>query len=189
LSQKNEIPNSPIEIPKNSQTSEEQIEFDLYNFNEIHLCEHQFEDGAFCHMVAPAGDHFCRWHATADDRLQRRFKYDKRRSKFAIKELIIPLIEDQYSLQLAIHEVMDAIIDGRVDQRRAGHLLYALQISQNNIRGHFHFPRVRLTEALLETSLEEQLEEERKAQRERDVIRKKPPQSLKVPADLKEGTS
>jgi hypothetical protein len=177
-----------IKNEKTHQPEEQEIEVDLQNFNQAHLCEHEFEDGALCQMVAPSGEHFCRWHATAADRLERRYKYEKRRSKTAIKELIIPSIEDQYSLQLAIHEVMDAIIDGRADSRRAGHLLYALQISQNNIRKHFYFPRVRLTEGLLETCLEEQLEQERKAQRERGAMGKKPPQSISIASVIKEDT-
>jgi hypothetical protein len=100
----------------------------------------------------------------------------------AIKELVIPTIEDSYSLQVAIHAVMDAIIDGRADHGRAGHLLYALQISQNNIRGSFRFPRTRFTESHLEDLLQDELRAEREAERERAEKRKlkKPPQSIKI---------
>jgi hypothetical protein len=159
---------------------EEEVNLDFYNRNTSHLCEHLFADGAFCKMVAPKGEQFCHWHATAEDREERRYKYEKRRSKTAIKGLIIQTIEDSYSLQLAIHEVMDAIIDGRADRTRAAQLLYALQISQNNIKGHFRFPRIRFNEFHLESLLEEQLKEEGKEKAERETLGKKPPQSITV---------
>jgi hypothetical protein len=166
---------SEIRNQLNQNQNEEEVEVNLFDRNNSHLCEHLFADGAFCKMVAPRDEQFCHWHATAEDREERRYKYEKRRSKTAIKGLIIQTIEDSYSLQLAIHEVMDAIIDGRADRTRAAQLLYALQISQNNIKGHFRFPRTRFNHMDLESLLEE---EQLKNNKEREALGKKPPQSI-----------
>jgi hypothetical protein len=158
----------------------EEDEIDLENFEKLHSCQHVFHDGNDCLNVADPYEHFCRWHKTSADREARRITYSKRRNKNAIRDLNLPMIEDAESLQLAIHEVLDAIIDGRANDRRAGHLLYGLQISQNNIKDRLHFTRMKYSVFNLMNDLEEALEKRKAiglAQAPRPQEKKKSPES------------
>jgi len=48
--------------------------------------------------------------------------------------LELPLLEDANAVQVAIQEIMQAILDRRIDNKRAGLLLYSLQLASSNIR-------------------------------------------------------
>lgn len=48
--------------------------------------------------------------------------------------LELPLLEDANAIQVAIQEIMQAILDRRIDSKRAGLLLYSLQLASSNIR-------------------------------------------------------
>jgi hypothetical protein len=175
-----------IDITKSIIDADE-LEVDLHDIKRDHLCFHTFHNGSFCDEVAMAGQRYCRWHSTAADRLARRVKASKRRTKEAIRDLLIPMIEDVYSHQIAVQEVMDAIIDGRLVDNRAAHLLYALQLAQNNIRKTMYFSHDKYTSASLENTLKEQLIEKlaakyRHADTEKRTAKKKPPQSEPAPS-------
>ena len=47
--------------------------------------------------------------------------------------LKLPLLEDSASIQVAISQIVDASLSSRLDARRTGLLLYALQIASQNI--------------------------------------------------------
>ena len=174
-----------------TETTEQEIDVDMFDETNLHLCGHKFHDGASCRCIARQNQRYCHWHTTAVQRQARRVQYAKRRTKGAIRDLIIPMIEDPYSLQIAIHEVMDAIIDGRVKDRRAGHLLYALQLSQCNMTQKLQLDRHRWHEIELKWFLEAELEEKREAEKLRREKRllKKQPQSVPAPAATTEATT
>jgi hypothetical protein len=170
-------------MPKHIDVEEtEEEDISLYNREDYHLCEHVFHDGSECQCVAGANHKYCHWHTTSEQRLARRTKYAKRRTKNSILGLVIPNIEDAYSLQVAVHEVIDAIVEGRVKDRSAGHLLYALQISQNNLKGKIALPTHRRSKLELKFFLETQLEDQREAERTRarERANKKPPQPARI---------
>ena len=48
--------------------------------------------------------------------------------------LALPVLEDAHSIQVAITQIMGLIISGDLDSKKAGHLLYALQIASSNLR-------------------------------------------------------
>ena len=48
-------------------------------------------------------------------------------------DLKLPLLEDPASIQVAISRVMNAFVSARIDARRTGLLLYAIQIASQNI--------------------------------------------------------
>ncbi len=112
-------------------------------FNEVEhrsgACHHVFSNGAHCLGNAVKGNSYCRWHVSAALREARREAYTKRPAA-AIAGLEIPYIEDPSSMQIAIHQVLDAIIDGRVTDKRGWFLLYGLQIAQRNIEGKLKLP-------------------------------------------------
>jgi hypothetical protein len=53
----------------------------------------------------------------------------------------LPLLEDAESIQIAIQEVVDAITQDRIDSKRAGLLLYALQTASANLKNADFEPR------------------------------------------------
>jgi len=160
---------------------EEEDDICITDFEKDHVCRHEFHDGSACMNVASPREHFCRWHRTAAEREARRIAYAKRRTKNAIRDLQIPMIEDPESLQLAIHEVMDAIIDGRVKDRRAGHLLYALQLAQSNLKGKLFLRHSKYDVFNLMNDLEDALQARQAA--------RKPPQSAPAPTEVEKKQS
>ena len=48
--------------------------------------------------------------------------------------LELPFLEDANAIQVTIQEIMQAILDRRIDNKRAGLLLYSLQLASSNIR-------------------------------------------------------
>jgi hypothetical protein len=161
----------------------EEDDINLYNHEDYHLCEHVFHDGSECQCVAGAHHKYCHWHTTSAQRLARRTKYSNRRTKNSIPGLVIPTIEDPYSHQIAVHEVIDAIIEGRIKERSAGHLLYALQIAQNNLKGKIALPTHRRSKLELKWFLQAGLEDQREAENAQPCANKKPPQSAKPAAN------
>jgi hypothetical protein len=55
--------------------------------------------------------------------------------------LDLPSLEDPVSIQLALMDVAQALAANRIDAKRAGLLLYALQVASANTR-HMHFSRL-----------------------------------------------
>jgi len=98
----------------------------------VKLCHHIKADGILCRSAALHGRHYCFFHLT--HRAQRvRIAQHRRRNQPLRLEL--PPLEDLNSVQLAIMQVMDAIVDGRLERHEAGHLLYGLQTAGNFLRG------------------------------------------------------
>jgi hypothetical protein len=48
-------------------------------------------------------------------------------------DIKLPLLEDSASIQVAISQISDAFLRSRIDARRTGLLLYAVQIASQNI--------------------------------------------------------
>jgi hypothetical protein len=49
------------------------------------------------------------------------------------EQIKLPMLEDSASIQVAITQITTALLSSRIDERRAGLLLYALQIASQNI--------------------------------------------------------
>ncbi len=82
-------------------------------------CTHIKADGIRCAAPALRNQKFCYFHHHNADHRPRR----------QVRMLDIPLPEDAASIQVGIYNVMLAIIDRRIDERRAQQLLWALQIA------------------------------------------------------------
>ncbi len=159
----------------------DEMKIDIHDRSKPHICTHMFHDGSFCRDIAMAGQDYCRWHSTAADRERRQVQSDRKRRSNAIENLNIPTIEDAYSHQLAMQRVLDAILDGRLRGRDAGHVLYWLQISQHNIQGKLNIPRHKLNEQELEYRFREELRDKIHAERERLRVREEKRESKKLP--------
>ena len=91
-------------------------------------CRHIFTDGHRCGSPCLRGEDLCYYHHTTRkpvvDPQQRR----GRRSSFDL-----PLPEDRSAIQQSIGEVLRRIASNDIDSRRAGLLLYGLQIASTNL--------------------------------------------------------
>jgi hypothetical protein len=99
-----------------------------------HECRHIMPSGSRCHSPALRNTHFCFFHT----RLHRSIEP---KSKFADQSLQLPVIEDASSVQIALNQVLSALGSGQLEPRRAGLLLYGLQIAaQITARSKDHKP-------------------------------------------------
>ena len=101
-------------------------------------CRHIFTDGRRCGSACLRHEEFCYYHHTtrtpaANPRARR-----GRRSTFEI-----PLPEDRSAIQASIGQVLRRIASNDIDPRRAGLLLYGLQIASLNLPKPAHSGRNR----------------------------------------------
>jgi hypothetical protein len=82
-------------------------------------------DGLKCQSVAMRGSPFCYHHARIRVSPRR-----PRRNKEAVLDL--PSLGDQAAILPFLNEVLDALASNSISSKRAGSLLYALQIARTN---------------------------------------------------------
>jgi hypothetical protein len=89
-------------------------------------CRHIFTDGHRCGSPALRAEPFCYYHHTTRKPAPR--QPQGRKSAFDL-----PLPEDRSAIQLAIGTILQRIASNDLDSRRAGLLLYGLQIASLNL--------------------------------------------------------
>jgi hypothetical protein len=89
------------------------------------ICRHIKSNGLRCKAAAVRGSAYCHFHI----RVRRTCKT----STGLWDDVRLPVLEDPADVQFAISEVVNALLSSRVDGRRAGLLLYALQIASQNL--------------------------------------------------------
>lgn len=92
-------------------------------------CDHIKTNGAVCGAQRLRGCNFCYWHHKARVRLR---KHPGRPSQEATG-IVLPLLEDANSIQIALQQITQAVLDGRLDNKRAGLILYSLQLALTNV--------------------------------------------------------
>jgi hypothetical protein len=97
-------------------------------------CNHILTNGQVCNAIPMRDSNFCYWHHKARARRRRYERIGGPISMEANSGLELPLMEDANAIQVAIQEIMQAILDRRLDNKRAGLLLYSLQLASSNIR-------------------------------------------------------
>jgi hypothetical protein len=99
--------------------------------NSIPRCEHIKINGTQCGSPALRRNHFCyfhkRWRET-------RVVLNANRARRARAALDLPVLEDADSIQVSLMQVMRLILNGQIDPKTAGLLLYALQTASSNLR-------------------------------------------------------
>ena len=95
-------------------------------------CQHVKAGGGTCTSPALKGQLYCYFHVAARDRIRRQRIAAERKLP-----LQLPILEDAESIQLAIGDVTNAMLSGRIDYRQAALALYALQTAAANIRRTF----------------------------------------------------
>ena len=91
-------------------------------------CRHIFTDGRRCGSNALRNKHFCYYHHTT-----RKPVPDPQTRKDRLGAFDLPLPEDRSAIQAAIGQIIQRIASNDLDPRRAGLLLYALQIASLNL--------------------------------------------------------
>lgn len=91
-------------------------------------CRHIFTDGHRCGSPCLRREEFCYYHHTT-----RRPIEDPSQRRARTTAFDLPLPEDRSSIQHAIGEVLQRIAANEIDPKRAGLLLYGLQIASLNL--------------------------------------------------------
>ena len=89
------------------------------------LCRHIKTNGKRCQSPALGELAYCYFHARTHTMATTNYT--------VFDDLKLPLLEDSASIQVAISRVMNAFVSARIDARRTGLLLYAIQIASQNI--------------------------------------------------------
>src|SRR5882757_8049061 len=91
-------------------------------------CRHIFTDGRRCASPCLRQQELCYYHHTTRRPIANPRQRRSRRSTFHL-----PLPEDRSAIQASIGEVLQRIASNDIDPRRAGLLLYGLQIASLNL--------------------------------------------------------
>jgi hypothetical protein len=91
-------------------------------------CRHIFTDGHRCQSPCLRAEEFCYYHHTTRKPVANPRQCRRRCSTFHL-----PLPEDRSAIQSSIGEVLQRIAANDIDPRRAGLLLYGLQIASLNL--------------------------------------------------------
>jgi hypothetical protein len=93
-------------------------------------CNHVLANGVLCGAKPLRDNDFCYWHHKARTNLRARTTAPDTTSV----GIVLPLLEDSNGIQMALQQITQAILDGRLDNRRAGLLLYSLQLAMMNVK-------------------------------------------------------
>ena len=131
-------------------------------------CRHVHSSGEACNSPALSNRHFCFFHERLHHRQSARHVHRGANGRFAALPapeahietidcgpypvgapsandhrngiaLDLPAIEDTESIQLALTDVLQAIAANQIDPKRAGLLLYGLQVASANVK-HLRLP-------------------------------------------------
>ena len=100
-------------------------------------CKHVKSNGEFCGSPALRGRSYCYFHLTNIGRRLRAGRNHARAQAKSPENAVVPLnlppFEDADSIQISLMQVVDALLHNRIDSRRAGLVLYALQTASSNL--------------------------------------------------------
>jgi hypothetical protein len=99
------------------------------NPNNTYQCHHIFPDGARCGSPRMREEQFCYFHHDSRRPVVRSFERNARRSTFS---MFTPTSHDD--IQESLGDLLSRIAANDIDPRRAGLLLYGLQIASTNLR-------------------------------------------------------
>lgn len=97
---------------------------------QIRRCGHIRVSGTQCGSPAIRGKEFCYYHQ--HDRLQSIEVHME--SGRVGGEMVLPVLEDAHSIQMVVRQVMQLLLQRRIDRKDASLLLYSLQIASGNLK-------------------------------------------------------
>jgi hypothetical protein len=149
--------------------------------NRLRQCEHVKSNGEFCGSPALRGRSYCYFHLT---HIGRRLRAERSRARAQAKSpesaavrLDLPPFEDANSILIALMQVVDALLDNRIDTKRAGLVLYALQTASSNLANGANFGQ---TNATTVASRYENFEEDFELGAEAPALRKDEAEEVKL---------
>jgi hypothetical protein len=100
-------------------------------------CQHLKVNGTQCGSPALRNERFCFFHQEQKQNHpaidpNSKSKVDRKSNRRAV-QMILPVLEDANSIQVALMQVMRLLISAQIDHRTAGLLLYALQTASVNL--------------------------------------------------------
>src|SRR5512142_2006150 len=99
----------------------------------VPLCQHIKVNGESCGCPALRNQSLCYFHHHSAKR--QRATARKQRNAFGLSKLFqIPVLEDADAIQIALMDTIHAMLDTRLDLRRASLILYALQTASANLK-------------------------------------------------------
>jgi hypothetical protein len=102
----------------------------LEEFMETRTCDHLKEDGFYCKSPALKGRDYCYFHLKLRGR---RLNMARARVLAADEPLDLPFPEDIHSIQVTLFELVNALVNKRIDHKTAGLALYAMQQASINL--------------------------------------------------------
>jgi len=94
-------------------------------------CRHKKEDGFYCQAPALHGREYCRHHLRSLGRRMRMARAVAQREPYRI---VLPLLDNKTSVQVAIMQVLDAMTAGLLSEKRGRLMLFGLQLAATNLR-------------------------------------------------------
>lgn len=92
-------------------------------------CQHVLSDGDTCRAPRLRHEQFCYFHVATRDRVKRQQRAAARRLP-----LQVPVLEDPWTVQLALGDIVNAMLNDRIDHKKAALALYALQTASANMK-------------------------------------------------------
>jgi hypothetical protein len=96
-------------------------------------CRHIRPNGTRCNSYALTGQLRCFWHTGLQQR-HLALAPSGTTTQTPPVELDFPELEDRASIQLALSMLLGALARNRIDPKRAGPILYGLQVASSNVR-------------------------------------------------------
>jgi len=96
---------------------------------EIRRCQHIKSDGTQCGSPALRNDKFCHFHQES-----RPERVEIKSPAGETSEILVPVFEDAASIQMMVRRIAVLILQDKIDSKKAGQLLYALQIAASNLK-------------------------------------------------------
>jgi len=93
-------------------------------------CRHIKVNGTQCGSPAVRSKSFCYYHQQHRPILAECYSD----GEYATGEILLPVFEDAHSVQSVIRQVMQMLLQKRIERRTASLLLYALQIASSNLK-------------------------------------------------------
>ena len=95
-------------------------------------CRHIMHNGARCHSPALRDTDYCYFHTTLHNRASQ-LRTSRAKTPKQAEPLDLPLLEDRSTIQVALTRIVERLCSSDLETRRAGLLLYALQIAAQNV--------------------------------------------------------
>jgi|SRR5271166_5096439 len=93
-------------------------------------CRHIMGNGTQCGSPALRKKEYCFYHQQS-----RPWKIEcYSEGKYATGEILLPFFEDAHSIQAVVREVVQMVLQKRIEQKTASLVLYALQIASSNLK-------------------------------------------------------